>query len=288
MKFGITFANSGPFAEPEAAVALARAAEDLGYESLWTVEHVVVPAGYETPYPYSKTGKMPGGDQVAITDPLVWLSFVAAHTTRITLATGILILPQRNPVVLAKECATLDRLSGGRLVLGVGVGWLREEFVALGIPFEDRAARTDEWIAALRTLWREEEPTFHGRFASFERAISSPKPARPQGIPIVVGGHSDAAARRAGRLGDGFFPARANLEETRRFIGLVRASATEHGRDPDSIEITAGGARDLDAAKRFADAGVSRLVVPPLAFDAEGLRRQLGEYADAVVSRMST
>src|SRR6476660_6665715 len=153
MKFGLMFANGGPFSEPGLAVGLAQLAEELGFESLWTVEHVVVPTAYASAYPYSPDGRMPGGEDVPIPDPLIWLAYVGGATSTIRLATGILILPQRNPVILAKELATLDRLSGGRVELGVGVGWLREEFDALGVPWERRGARTDEYVAAMRALW---------------------------------------------------------------------------------------------------------------------------------------
>ncbi len=136
MKFGLVFANAGPSANPEHAAGLARLAEENGFESLWTVEHVVVPAAYESQYPYSPTGKMPGNEDNPIPDPLIWLTWVAAATRTLKLATGILILPQRNPVILAKECATIDVLSGGRLTLGVGIGWLAEEFEAIGVPFD--------------------------------------------------------------------------------------------------------------------------------------------------------
>src|SRR5438034_9890756 len=170
MKFGILFANVGHAVVPEGATALATIAEDAGYESLWTVEHVVVPADYQSQYPYSPSGRMPGPEESPIPDPLIWLTWVGAATTTLRLATGILILPQRNPVILAKELATLDVLSKGRVELGVGVGWLREEFDALGVPFEERGARTDEYVEALRTLWREEEPCFEGHYARFDRA----------------------------------------------------------------------------------------------------------------------
>ena len=146
MRFGIAFANTGPMVEPAVAVAFARAAEAAGFESIWTVEHVVVPTEYASPYPYSPTGKMPGTVDSPIPDPLIWLTYVAAATSAIRLATGILVLPQRNPVVLAKETATLDQLSGGRLLLGIGVGWLKEEFDAIGVPFAERGARTDEAV----------------------------------------------------------------------------------------------------------------------------------------------
>ncbi|HVF75826.1 MAG TPA: LLM class F420-dependent oxidoreductase [Acidimicrobiales bacterium] len=287
MKFGMIFANAGPAAQPDHAAALGQIAEEAGLESLWTVEHAVVPAGYESQYPYSRDGRMPGGEDTPIPDPVVWLAFVAAHTTRITLGTGILILPQRNPVVLAKEAATLDVLCGGRLILGVGVGWLREEFDALGVPFEERGARTDEGIQALRALWTQQEPTFEGRFSSFSRAKSFPKPVRPGGVPIAVGGHSEAAARRAGRLGDGFFPAGRDPEKVPGLIKVMRAAAEEAGRDPDAIEITTSmaGSTDIDAIRRLEDLGVSRIVVPPLGFDVETLRTQVARFADEVIAK---
>ena len=138
MKFGIAFANIGPMGTPEGAAGIGRTAEAAGFDSLWTVEHVLVPVGYQSTYPYSPTGKMPGPEESDIPDPLIWLAFVAAATSTIRLGTGILILPERNPIVVGKEIATLDRLSGGRVELGVGVGWLEEEFHALGIPWERR------------------------------------------------------------------------------------------------------------------------------------------------------
>ena len=285
MKFGIIFANAGPRARAEDAVAMARDAEAAGFESIWTVEHVVVPAGYESEYPYSADGRMPGGEDVDIPDPLVWLSWVGAVTTTLKLATGILILPQRNPVVLAKELATLDLLSGGRVMLGVGVGWLREEFDAIGVPFEERAARTDEYVEALRVLWRDSEPTFRGRFVDFERAKSHPKPAQADGVPIVVGGHTKAAARRAGRLGDGFFPGRATTDDLVPLLDEMRRAAKDAGRDPDLIEVTAGGAMDLDGVKQFAEMGVERIVVPPFGWDAEALKTFFGQFHDNVISK---
>jgi probable F420-dependent oxidoreductase len=287
MKFGIAFANAGPFAEPELAVGLARLAEELGFESLWTVEHVVVPTGYASPYPYSADGKMPGGEQVAITDPLIWLAFVAAATTRIRLGPGILILPQRNPLVLAKEVATLDRLSGGRVDLGIGVGWLREEFDALGVPFERRGARTDEYVEVMRRLWREPSSAFSGEFTDFAALNSYPKPARSAGVPIHIGGHSDAAARRAGRTGDGFFPGRDEGHGLADLLATMRRSASDAGRDAAAIEVTAGGGLDAESVKRCADLGVTRYVIPPLGFDLETLRGQLGRFSEAVIAATS-
>jgi probable F420-dependent oxidoreductase len=285
MKFGIMFANAGPLGEPALATGIAELAEEHGFESLWTVEHTVVPSGYESEYPYDDSGRMPGGDEVSITDPLIWMAWVAAVTARLRVATGILILPQRNPLTLAKELATLDVLSGGRVELGVGVGWLREEFDALGVPFERRGARTDEYVAALRALWSDGCTTFDGEFTSFTNCNSYPKPVQAGGIPIVVGGHTDAAARRAGRLGDGFFPGRYLPGDLEPLLATMRTSATEAGRDPDAIDVTAGGAFDIDGVKRFADLGVDRVVIPPLGFDLETLERALGDFSENVITK---
>src|SRR5437868_12449990 len=181
MKFGVMFANVGPYVEPDMAAAFGRIAEEHGIESLWAVEHVVVPADYQSEYPYSSSGRMPGPEESPIPDPLIWLTWVGAATTTLRLATGILILPQRNPAILAKELATLDVLSGGRVELGVGVGWLREEFDALGVPFAQRGRRTDEYVDVLRRLWREAETSYDGTFTRFAPLKSYPKPASEHG-----------------------------------------------------------------------------------------------------------
>lgn len=287
MKFGVMFANVGPMAYAEGAAAIGQAAEAGGFESLWTVEHTVVPSGYESSYPYSRDGKMPGGEEFDIPDPLIWLTFVAAHTSTIRLGTGILILPQRNPVVLAKEVATLDRLSGGRVELGIGVGWLKEEFDAIGVPFDARGKVADDHIAAMRSLWTQGKATHHGEFTSFTDAISRPQPTQPE-VPITIGGHSKIAARRAGRLGNGFFPGRGNHEELAVLFDLVRTTAVEHGRDPDAIELTVGGhgAMGVDQIKALADLGVSRIVMPPLAFDPDGQREAYSRFGDEVIGRL--
>ncbi|MEO7555090.1 MAG: TIGR03619 family F420-dependent LLM class oxidoreductase, partial [Acidimicrobiales bacterium] len=164
MRFGIAYSNVLGFGSAAGAKALASAAEDVGIESLWTVEHVIVPAGYQSTYPYSADGRMPGREDSPIPDSFTWLAFVAASSTKVKLATGVAILPQRNIIYTAKEIATLDQLSEGRVILGVGAGWLEEEFKALGVPFARRGERLDEYIKALRVLWCEDKPTFHGEF----------------------------------------------------------------------------------------------------------------------------
>lgn len=286
MNFGLMFANAGPYADGDHAVTLARAAEEAGFESVWAVEHVVVPAGYESEYPYDKSGRMPGGEDQPIPDPLVWLTWAAAATERLRIGTGILILPQRNPVVLAKEAATIDHLTGGRLMLGIGVGWLEEEFDALGVPFQGRGRRADEYVGAMRALWTQDEPAFSGEFVDFAGAKMWPKPVQEGGVPIVVGGHTDAAARRAGRLGDGFFPGRSKPETLEHLVGVMREAADEAGRDPETIELTAGGAVDPEGVKTYADLGVSRMIVPPLSFDPGDIRDTLLRFGDDVIAQV--
>ena len=267
MKFGVMFASTGPFATAEGATAIATNAEACGIESVWSVEHVVIPDGYQSQYPYSDSGKIPGADDADIPDPLIWLAYVAGATSTIRLATGILIVPQRNPVVLAKECATLDKLSNGRFELGIGVGWLEEEFTALGLPFDDRGSRTDDYVGAMRALWTQDKAAYDGEFISFSGAIQRPQPITPGGVPIVVGGHSKAAARRAGRLGDGFFPISATEEDLVGLLELMRSTAAEHGRDGDAISVTVGSwspRRDsIDRVKELEELGVDRLIVAP-------------------------
>ena len=248
-----------------------------------------MPAGYQSAYPYSDSGRMPGPEDSPIPDPLIWMAYVAAATSTIRLATGILILPQRNPVTLAKEVATLDQLSGGRVELGVGVGWLEEEFDAIGIPFGERGKRTDDHIEALRALWSQSPASHQGEYSSFTDVYSRPAPAQAT-IPIVIGGHSKPAARRAGRLGDGFFPGRGAHEDLAELIEVMRQAATDAGRNPDDIEITSGGngalgSGALDEIKQLADLGVSRVIIPPLAFDVEGQRTAFAKYAEEVISR---
>lgn len=279
--FGMGFANTTGTVTRSGAMELAEAAEEAGLESLWTVEHVVVPAGYRSRYPYSRSGKMAGGlEDFDVADPLVWLAFLAAVTETVRLGTGVVILPQRNPLILAKEAAGLDLLSGGRLILGIGAGWLAEEFAALGVPFDDRGARTDDHIRALRALWTEGTSSYHGEFVSFDEVYSRPLPVqRP--IPIVVGGHSTRAARRAGELGDGFFPNGPDVGHVGGLIERARRFAEDAGRDPDALEITVGSKPDRASVERWIEQGVDRIVVPPIG--ADGVRI----FAEQVIAAVS-
>lgn len=284
MKFGLMFSNVGPFAQPDGLTHLAQTAENCGVESLWTVEHVAVPVGYESRYPYSDDGKMPGPENAPIPDPVTWLSYAAAVTKTIKLATGILILPQRNPIYTAKQFATLDVLSKGRVIAGIGIGWLKEEFDALDIPFKERAPRTEECVAALRQLWGEKAVPFEGKFYNWPAIESNPKPVQSGGIPIVVGGHVEAAARRAARIGDGFFPAMGDLP---KLFAIVREECERNGRDPGEVELMTGGAiRSLDDVKRFEDMGVSRLILPPPGFDPDAVEKGLEKLGNDLISKL--
>jgi probable F420-dependent oxidoreductase len=282
VKLGILPPYHGPaVADPAYVRSFCEAAEAEGLESVWTVEHVVVPADYASRYPYAETGRMPLDGNDPIPDPLEWLAFAAALTTTVKLGTAILILPEHNAVHLAKRLATIDALSGGRLILGIGVGWMKEEADAVGTPFADRAGRIDEHVAAMRALWRDDVATFDGRWTQFTNVRSRPLPARPEGVPIMVGGHSPAAARRAGRLGDGFYPLGVDADGLERLLGIMASAATEAGRDPSLIEITTGAPPDQATAERFAALGVSRFILS--ARDtADGVQRSVARFRERV------
>jgi probable F420-dependent oxidoreductase len=288
MKFGLAFANTGPFVEPDAAVALAQTAETAGFESVWTVDHVVVPAGYQSKYPYDPSGKLPSGEATVFPDPLIWMAYVAARTSTLRLGTGILIVPQRNPLVLAKELATLDYLSGGRMILGAGIGWLEEEFEALGVPFAGRGQRTEDAIGAMRALWSHEQPSYESSTTSFRNCFLRPQP--PGGaIPVHVGGHSKTAAQRAGRMGDGFFPFGVTREEIVSLVKVMTESAEEAGRDPASIEVTVQGlATNGDEALAEVAAlerlGAARVIIPAALF-RDDLVGSLKRYGTDVIGR---
>jgi probable F420-dependent oxidoreductase len=281
IKVGVMFANGGRSAEPQHAIELARGAEAAGYESLWAVQHVVMPIAHASRYPYSAEGTVPGGARVAIPDPFVWLGFAAAITSTIRLATGVVIAPQQHALVLAKQAATLDRLSGGRLMLGVGAGWLREEFEALAAPFDGRGALLDEQIDVLRAAWTDEAVTHVGPRMSFTRLAVEPKPARGT-IPIVVGGHTAAAVRRAGRTGDGFFPLAARGPDLARLITAMREIATDHGRDAADIEVTADAPRTAEQAIVINELSVDRVVLNAPDVPTDMLGAALAAKLDAV------
>ena len=255
--------GSGRTADPAWIRALAQHLEACGFDAIVAVEHSVMMAEYSSTYPYDPSGRVELAADCAVPDPLELLSFVAACTTTLGLATGVLVLPNHHPVVLAKRVATLDALSAGRLRLCVGMGWMREEIEACGTDFATRGRRADEQLQVLRALWSGEPTSFHGEWFSFDHAVSVPAPG-VRSIPVHVGGHSLAAARRAGRYGDGLQPlgvvgpALAELRE------VMAASAVSAGRDPDRLELTLGHLVeriDRDRAERMAALGATRVVL---------------------------
>jgi probable F420-dependent oxidoreductase len=272
MKFGLFGMNAGAGATAGGARSAALLAEEIGLDSLWALDHVVVPSGYQTEYPYDESGKMMGGaEEVPIADPLTWLTFAAAVTDQVKLATGIIVLPQRNPLVLAKQVASLDVLSGGRVVLGVGVGWLAEEFAAVGVPFADRGHRHDDYVEAMRALWNNTRATVHNTYTGFDNAISLPHPVQ-ETVPIVIGGRSARSARRAAQIGDGYFPSITALDQLPPLMDILRAEARRLDRDPAEVEVTVPYPGDLIAAagetaavlQQLSDIGVDRTLLPVL------------------------
>jgi probable F420-dependent oxidoreductase len=258
MRLGVFGINSGTTYPPPDTIKLARLAEEIGFDSIWAGEHVVVPSPRVVPSPMEPLDP--------ILDPLVHLAFVAAATERLLLGTGIIILPQRNPLVLAKQVASLDVLSGGRLVLGIGAGYLEPEMTAIGVPMRDRGARTDDYLAAMRALWSDPGPVeYHGPFVDFAGVDAHPRPLQPGGPSIIVGGHTPAAFRRAVAHGHGWYGFALTADDVERCLDGLRMAATEVARPAElgELEISVTPRRRLDAPalEAFDAAGVHRLVV---------------------------
>jgi probable F420-dependent oxidoreductase len=281
MRVGLHALGIGTGARPEVIRAVAMAAEATGFATLWSGEHVVLVDRPGSRYPYSADGQIAVPADADWLDPLLGLSFIAAVTTTIGLATGVLLLPEHNPVLSAKQAATLDVLSGGRFTLGVGIGWSAEEFAALGIPFAGRGRRTAEYVAAMRTLWADDVASFSGEFTRFESVRVNPKPVRGRRIPVVLGGNSDAALGRVAAFGDGWYgfnlPAAAVAERVAALAGQCR----QRGRSPRELSVAVAltdGHPGL--LPELAEAGVTELVVvgaPPA--DPAAAATWVGELA---------
>ena len=280
----------------EYLASLASLLEECEVESVWTVEHVVVAEHYAPLYPYSQDGRMPPGPETAMPDPLEWLSFFAALSTRVRLGTGVMIASQHSAAILAKRAATLDALSGGRLSLGVGLGWQREEYEAVGVPYRDRGRRLDECIEAMRMLWQGGPATYLGKYQRFENVRCDTQPVQQGGIPILIGGSTDHAARRAGRLGNGFYPYVISPEDFAARLRTLREAAQGAGRDPDAVELTVWPGSydfsrtfDLELVRAYVDLGVSRLIVSAGeggGDDLDSMRRLLESYQEQVVAKL--
>ena len=285
MKIGISPINVG-FQDGDQVRALAMKAEEVGIESVWTYEHAIVPLDYESPYPYSSSGKMPATPETAFIDPLIALSLVAGCTRELRLGTGVNILPQTNPLLAAKQVASIDFLSRGRMMYGIGVGWLREEFAALGTPFERRGARCDDYLVAMKKVWSGEVVEHDGEFVKWSGFKSHPLPVQRPHPPIIVGGTSPAAFRRVARHGDGWLSPSLGGEELDQHIAAIHQACKAEGRDPDSIEISVMWRYDKqrDELPRFRDAGVSRLIIPTFALGERDPLVGLEKLGDAVLS----
>ncbi|MAG31468.1 MAG: LLM class F420-dependent oxidoreductase [Deltaproteobacteria bacterium] len=277
-------------------IPLVEMLEDVGIESVWTVEHVIMAQEYEPLYPYSEDGRAPTAPDTLMPDPLEWHAFAAARTENLNLGTSVVIASQHSAAILAKRVATLDALSGGRLRLGVGIGWQREEYAAIGVPYRDRGRRLDETIEAMRTLWREEFATYHGSHVNFENVHMDAKPANGKSVPILIGGSSEHAARRAGRLGDGWYPYVISPEDFATGVETIRSAAAEAGRDASQVELTIWPASydftrtfDIDFVRSYVDAGASRVMISNAenqTIDIAEQRDFIRRYQDEILSKL--
>jgi probable F420-dependent oxidoreductase len=280
LKFGLFSMNDYVCSSPEVAVGIAQRAEAAGFDSLWAGEHVVLPDPQVSPSPMAPDDR--------ILDPVIALTFLAAHTRQVRLGTGIIILPQRNPLVLAKELASLDELSGGRLIFGIGAGYLEPEFRALGVPFADRGARTDEHLAAMRAIWTQSKPAYHGRFVSFEHVQAHPQRA----LPVVVGGHSTSAYRRAIEQGNGWYGYALDLDRTAHALADIAEALKRYDRPQElgTLEISVtppAGTITLETAKQYADLGVDRLIaLPRKQFSEVDLKTFVSQIGETLVGRV--
>jgi len=271
MKVGLIPVNIG-VSGLEPMLVLAEKAEQVGIESLWTFEHVVVPVDYKSKYPYSADGKMGVTPETNFIDPLVALTAIAARTRRVRLGTGVNILSQVNPLYLAKQAASLDLLSNGRFMLGVGVGWLREEFDALGVPYERRGARFDDYVVAMRKAWSGEVVEHESEFVSWHGFKQYPVPVQKHAgrtsVPIVVGGSKGKAFERVAKYGDGWYAPTAAVSQLEPLVKQLHAACAKVGRDPKTVEISCmwiPAMEHADAVAKYRELGVSRLIVPVMA-----------------------
>ncbi|NNL66664.1 MAG: LLM class F420-dependent oxidoreductase [Myxococcales bacterium] len=262
MKIGLIPINVGP-TRAELVVALAQKSEEAGLESIWTFEHAIVPVDYQSKYPYSADGKMGVTPETNFIDPLIALGFAAAHTKTIRLGTGVNILSQTNPLLLAKQAASLDLLSGGRFMLGVGIGWLEEEFAAMGTPFERRGARFDDYVSAMRKVWSGDVVEHESEFLHWTGFKSHPTPVQDP-FPVVIGGSKGKAYQRIARYGQGWFAPTPSPDALAEMLKPLGEACAAEGRDPSTVEISCMWvpAMGLDSLRRFEDLGVARLIVP--------------------------
>lgn len=264
MKFGVRLPGAGPYAGPEAIAAFARKAEQLGFDALFMTDHIALPIEVQTRYPYRPDGKFFWPPETPYLDTILVLTWAAAATERIQVGTSVLITAWHHPVNTAKALATLDTLNGGRTIVGVGVGWMKEQFDILGAPFEQRGARAEEYVRLLKHLWTEDTIDFHGRFYNYSGLKFYPKPARKPSIPVWFGGRSEATLRHVAAVGDGWHPLYISAEEMRAMLPKLKEQLERRGRSLSDITLTARPVAEpsnRETADRFAELGVSMMVV---------------------------
>ena len=267
---------------PEYIAAAAAMVEKLGYDSFWVPEHVLFFPEYESKYPYSEDGRIQG-DPRSLLDPLTALTYVAANTSKIRLGTGICLVPQRNPVYTAKQVADLDYLSGGRVDFGIGIGWLKEEFNALGVPWTARAGRTEECIGVMKTLWCDELSSFQGKYLSFEAAYRNPKPVQRPHPPLIFGGESRAALKRVATLGQGWFTFNVTPESLAQGVDILQPLLEEQGRTISDISISVTPDRkhiNQESLKRFEELGAEQIILPLFANNTDKLEGKATKYLE--------
>jgi probable F420-dependent oxidoreductase len=282
VKFGIAPINKG-VASLDEMISHARLAESAGVESVWTFEHVVIPESYESRYPYSADGRMSAAPDTNYIDPLLALTAIAMETTTLRLGTGVNILPQSNPLLLAKQAASLDFISNGRFMLGAGIGWLREEFEAMGTPFEKRGARFDDYVQAMRKVWSGATVEHESEFLSWHGFKSYPVPVQTP-LPVHIGGTKGKVFERVARHGDGWYAPTGSIRQLTEQLDELRRACDAAGRNMDEIEITAmwplkDGA---DGVRRYEDIGVHRLTVPLLAIWPDEAAAKIGELGEII------
>ncbi len=282
MKIGLIPVNVG-VDSVEAIVGLAQLAESVGFESLWTFEHAIVPVDYASKYPYDQSGKMPATPETPFVDPLIALTTVAAHTKTVRLATGVNILPQTNPIYLAKQSASLDIVSKGRFMLGVGIGWLREEFAALNVPFERRGARFDDYIQGMRKLWSGETVEHKSDFLDWSGFKSYPLPVQDP-LPVIIGGATGKVFQRIAKYGQGWYAPTQDAASLAKMLPALDEACAAEGRSRDTVEITAMWAPAMggrDGLEAYRDLGVERLTVPlPAIMSDEGPAAGIQAFAE--------
>ena len=286
MEFGAHLFGVGPLADPGTLTEAARLAEALGYHSVFLADHVVVPRRLASRYPYSRDGGFPYDPDKDWLDLMVGLGYLAGRTRTLRLGTSITVLPMRHPIITAKQIATADHLSGGRVIFGAGVGWMAEEFTLLGASFHDRGRRMDEYLRLMKVLWTEDHPRFAGEYFSVDDCGFAPKPVQKPHVPVWIGGESPAALRRAARLGDGWHSAATALADLPRALAILREALDEVGRDPREFVVSVFPTDKVtpDLVRRFAAHGVRHLMVPVFSFERDRVLRRLEQIAKEVIT----